>query len=67
MQIAGIPGSRSPMAGTCFFMPTGPVMANVNSGTIPFMTSDTFILSAGQRPMTVLDPGKADPEHEFRL
>lgn len=67
MRVEGIPGARTHKAGTCFFMPTGPAMANFNRGSIPFMTIDTFILRAGQRPMKVLEPGKVHLEHEFRL
>lgn len=66
MRIEGRPGAVTHRAGTCFYMPPGPVMANFNSGTIPFITLDTFILKKGQKPMQVVEPGHAHIEGEFQ-
>jgi len=66
MRIEGKPGAITHRAGTCFYMPPGPVMANFNSGSIPFMTLDTFILKPDQKPMEVVEPGHAHIEGEFQ-
>lgn len=66
MRIQGKPGAITHRAGTCFYMPPGPVMANFNSGTIPFVTLDSFILKKGQKPMEVVEPGHTHIEGEFK-
>lgn len=66
MRIEGIPGAITHRAGTCFYMPPGPEMANFNSGTIPFVTLDSFILKQGQKPMEVVEPGHGHIEGEFQ-
>lgn len=66
MRIEGKPGAITHRAGTCFYMPPGPVMANFNSGTMPFITLDSFILKTGQKPMEVVEPGHAHIEGEFK-
>lgn len=59
LRVEGIPGAQTYRAGQCFFMPSGPAMANFNSGKIPFIAIDTFILRAGEKPMKVLEAGQA--------
>jgi quercetin dioxygenase-like cupin family protein len=59
LRVEGIPGARTYKAGQCFFMPSGPAMANFNSGKIPFTAIDTFVLRPGEKPMKVVEAGAA--------
>ena len=57
LRVEGIPGAHTYRAGQCFLMPPGPAMANFNSGRIPFVAIDTFILGPGGKPMKVVEAG----------
>lgn len=66
LRIEGVPGSRPVPAGSCYYMPGGPVMVNYSSGTVPLVVIDTFILTKGQQPWVVAEPGHDDLQRQFR-
>ena len=59
LRVEGTPGARTYREGECFYMTRGPAMANLNSGKIPFVAIDTFVLRRGEKPMKVLETGMA--------
>jgi len=67
LRVEGDPTPHTYTAGQCLFMPSGVAMANLNSGTIPFVTIDTFVIPRGAKPMEVLEPGHEEIEGEFKL
>ena len=64
---SGRPGTTAPHDVTTINgeVPPGRVMVNLNSGTIPFVAIDTFVLRRGEQPMAVVEPGQAHVEQEY--